>query len=349
MRRRTSSGRRLALTTVAFGAALALAGCTAGTGSTGGTGGTDEAERTEAPSSAPSARPTSPLPGADLWVNPYSSASWAVDELRDAGDDQGAEAIARLAEVPTATWMGGETDTRVKATQLTTDAQKAGDVPVLVAYNLPERDCGQYSRGGAGSPEQYLGWTRELVAGIGDRPAVVVLEPDAIAHAIVGCDGGQMATERYALLSEAVDLYAESPNVGLYIDAGNASWVPDTAKVADALRDSGIDRAAGFSLNVSNFEPTEVSTRYGKEVSSLLGGDVPFVVDTSRNGADVEDGDWCNPSAARLGEEPTAQTDDTLVHGLLWVKVPGDSDGTCKAGAPPAGLWWQSFADSLIS
>ncbi len=331
---------RLAVTALAVGAAMALAGC--------GAGAADE-ERAAAPSSTPTPRPDSPLPGADLWVNPYSSASWAEDELRDAGDEKTANAVARLAQVPTATWLGGEYDPREKARAITTDARAAGEVPVLVAYNLPERDCGQYSRGGAGSPAQYLAWTREVVAGIGDRPAVVVLEPDAIAHAIVGCDGGQMATDRYALLSDAVDLYAQSPNVGLYVDAGNASWVPDTEKVAAALRDSGVERAAGFSLNVSNFEPTPVSTEYGKEVSDHLGGDVPFVVDTSRNGAEVEDGDWCNPSDARLGEEPTVDTDDELVHGLLWIKVPGDSDGTCKAGAPPAGLWWQSFADSLIS
>ncbi len=332
---------RHSIAAAALGAALLLAGC--------GGSGTTPPEAGGAPAPEADPRPASPLPGADLWVNPDSSASWAENELRNAGDEQSADAVARLAQVPTATWLGGEYDPQEKARTITTAAQEAGEVPVLVAYNLPERDCGQYSRGGAGSPAQYLAWTREVVAGIGDRPAAVVLEPDAIAHAIVGCDGGQMATDRYALLSEAVDLYADAPNVGVYVDAGNAGWVPDTDKVARALRDSGVDRAAGFSLNVSNFEPTPDSTAYGEAVSDHLGGDVPFVIDTSRNGADVEDGDWCNPAAARLGDEPTTEVDDDLVHGLLWIKVPGDSDGTCKDGAPPAGLWWQSFADSLLS
>ena len=342
MRAPTSSNgrrrRRPVLATLAALAAvpLVLAGCSAGDGAGG-----------PEPTVTVSKRPN-PLLGASLWTNPASTASWAEQTMRDSGDEQGADSVARIASVPTATWVTGGYDPKARVSELTTAAQAAGQVPVLVAYNLPERDCGQYSRGGAGSPAEYLTWTREVVAGVGDRPAVVVLEPDAIAHAIVGCDGAQMATDRYELLAKTVDLYAEAPNTAVYLDAGNSSWVKDASKVAKALDESGVRDTAGFSLNVSNFEPTDAAISYGKAVSRNLGGGVGFVVDTSRNGAEVDDGDWCNPQAARLGEPPVTETGRDGVDALLWIKQPGDSDGTCKAGAPPAGMWWQALADSLL-
>ena len=338
-----SARRRARLTPAAVAAGvlacvLTVAGC-------GGDGQRDDPDRTDRSDSGP----VNPLAGKPLWTNPGSSAAQAARDLRESGDEQGAQAAERIAAVPTATWLGGEDDTRAKTRQLTTAAQAAGQVPVLVAYNLPERDCGQYSRGGAGSPAEYLTWTREAVAGVGDRPAVVVLEPDAIAHAIVGCDGARAATDRYRLLEQAVGEWTSAPAVSLYMDAGNSSWVTDTGQVADALRASGVQRAAGFSLNVSNFEPTDDSYRYGRAISDHLGGAAQFVIDTSRNGVEVPNDDWCNPSGARLGQEPTTEARRPLLDALLWIKQPGDSDGTCKPGAPDAGRWWPPLAGSLTT
>ena len=337
---RTRRRRARARATVAALAAvpLVLAGCSAG----------DDADgpRPTVTTTVPE-RPN-PLLGASLWTNPASTASWAERTLRDSGDEQAADSVARIAAVPTATWVTGGYDPKARVEELTVAAQAAGQVPVLVAYNLPERDCGQYSRGGAGSPAEYLAWTREVVAGLGDRPAVVVVEPDAIAHAIVGCDGARMATDRYELLAKTVDLYAEAPSTAVYLDAGNSGWVTDASKVAEALDESGVRRTAGFSLNVSNFEPTDAAISYGRAVSRNLGGGVSYVVDTSRNGAPVDGGDWCNPWTARLGERPSTETGLDEVDALLWIKQPGDSDGTCKPGAPPAGMWWQALADSLL-
>ena len=34
--------------------------------------------------------------------------------------------------------------------------------------------------------------------------------------------------------------------------------------------------------------------------------------------------------------------------GYLWVKRPGESDGTCNGG-PPAGAWFESYALGLAS
>ena len=47
-----------------------------------------------------------------------------------------------------------------------------------------------------------------------------------------------------------------------------------------------------------------------------------------------------------LGEPPNTQTADPLVDAYLWIKSPGESDGTCKDG-PAAGVWWPEYALGL--
>jgi endoglucanase len=49
------------------------------------------------------------------------------------------------------------------------------------------------------------------------------------------------------------------------------------------------------------------------------------VVTTLQNGA------WCNPRGAGAGERPTTRTASPLVDAYLWIKIPGESDGTCDA------------------
>ena len=48
-------------------------------------------------------------------------------------------------------------------------------------------------------------------------------------------------------------------------------------------------------------------------------------------------GNYCNPPLAGLGLRPTADTRVPLVDAYLWIKVPGESDGSCDiAGGPRA-------------
>ena len=53
-------------------------------------------------------------------------------------------------------------------------------VPVLVAYDIPGRDCAQYSAGGALNEADYEAWIDGFAKGIGNQQAVVILEPDAL-------------------------------------------------------------------------------------------------------------------------------------------------------------------------
>ena len=92
------------------------------------------------------------------------------------------------------------------------------------------------------------------------------------------------------------------------------------------------------------------------------------MVDTSRNGlgpwtppanhpADPQD--WCNPPDRGLGLRPTLNTGDPLADAYLWIKTPGESDGSCTRWGPgpedpvrgmvdpAAGVWFPEQALEL--
>ena len=291
----------------------------------------------------------------ELWLNPDGHGPVAVRDARAQGRADEAEALAPLAERPTATWVADPGDPFVTVERLSLAAEAAGQLPVLVAYQVPNRDCGSYSSGGASDVDAYLSWMGSFAAGLGERPAVVILEPDAIAQAIDGCPGVDPG-QRYGWLSQAVQILDRQPGTRIYLDAGNPTWIPDLAALSHGLRSSGIAQADGFAVNVSNFQTTEDSAEFGLALSEQLERDgqpgVHFVVDTSRNGAgppaDDDPDHWCNPAGRRLGEAPRTSPGLRRVDALLWIKQPGDSDGACR-GAPAAGQWWPSSALELVA
>ena len=287
---------------------------------------------------------SNPFAGTRGYVDPWSSARREADARR-AWDPTGAAALDRIAAHPQAEWFGdwistehlaATVDARVSA------ATASGSLPVLVAYAIPYRDCGGYSAGGLGSPAAYAAWIDQLARGIGDRPAVVVLEPDALP--LISCLDATRRAERLAMLSDAVARLAGSPRTAVYLDAGHGQWQPVDV-IAAALRDAGVGRARGFALNVSNFVDTPTNIAYGEKVSALLGGTARFIVDTSRNGLG-SNGEWCNPSGRALGTPWTSATGSPYADALLWVKRPGESDGTCNGG-PSAGQFWVDYAIGL--
>jgi endoglucanase len=214
-----------------------------------------------------------------------------------------------------------------------------------VAYDIPHRDCGQHSAGGAGDADAYRAWIGKFADALGDAKALVVLEPDAVAHMVDGCTPGEYQGEREQLLSEAVVRLKQQSGTRVYLDAGNPSWIQDSSKLVEPLKRAGVEEADGFSLNVSNFQTDAVTKKYGVQLSRDLGGK-HFVVDTSRNGNGPLAGAWCNPPGRGLGTRPTTDTGEQSLDAYLWIKRPGASDGTCEGG-PDAGQWWPEYALEL--
>ncbi|AZM53447.1 endoglucanase [Streptomyces sp. WAC 01529] len=315
------------------GAALLLSGCSS-------SGGDPEEERSGPPLKQ------QPKEEDPYWVNPEGNAAKQVAAYEKDGEKDDAELIRKIAEQPVAEWLVPE-DAQDQARGFTEAAEKADRDALLVLYNIPHRDCGQYSGGGAADGDAYRAFVDEVAKGIGDRRATVILEPDAVLHMVDNCTPEQFHEERYDLLRGAIDRLNSLKNTKVYLDAGNAGWQnPDS--LWEPLKRSGVEQADGFSVNVSNFQTTEASTEFGKKLSAKI-GDKPFVIDTGRNGNGPYDkgkDPWCNPPGRALGETPTTKTGDPLVDAYLWVKRPGESDGTCRGG-PKAGEWWPEYALGL--
>jgi len=294
----------------------------------------------------PSAAPANPLLGAKLFVDPESLAMLQANRFRST-DPAKAALLDKIAQQPQGLWMG-EWNTNIfrAVDHFVARAKAAGAVPVMIAYNVPNRDCGQHSQGGMSSKEGYQRWIRNVAAGIGSDAAVVVLEPDALGH-FQECLSDAQKEERLALLNDAVRVLRQSPSTAVYLDAGHPRWQP-AEEIAKRLKAAGVDYANGFALNVSNYVGTEECLAYGHKVSELLGGK-HFVIDTSRNGAGpyeqakTEEEKWCNPPGRKIGAPPTTSTNDPLCDGFLWLKRPGESDGQCNGG-PKAGVWWEPQA-----
>lgn len=252
--------------------------------------------------------------------------------------------LAEIAKQPTAVWVAGPERTVVDTVrEVVGGARDRGATATLVAYNIPGRDCGSHSASGEQiDAAGYRSWIARFVEGLGDESAIVIVEPDAIAQ--WDCLPEEERWERAELLRFAVEAIGEQGSWA-YLDAGHEGWL-EPGQAAGRLEASGIEKAAGFALNVSAFNKTSVEMAYGTEISRKLGGKTTFIIDSSRNGGSVRDGEWCNPDGAALGQPPTLDTDHELVDALLWVKTPGNSDGPCNGG-PPAGEWFMDYALEL--
>ncbi|MER7210086.1 glycoside hydrolase family 6 protein [Streptosporangium sp. NPDC000239] len=285
-----------------------------------------------------------------FYVDDEGAAAREARRLREEGKTQEAELIGRIAERPNAVWIG-DADPSSRVAAVTEKAAKAGQVPVLVAYHIPDRDCGQFSAGGAANPDEYRSWIRRFAEGVADRPAWVILEPDALAHILDNCTKGGKADERLDLLRDAVETLKKQPRTRVYLDAGNAGWIRDPGAWVDPMRRAGVATADGFAFNVSNFFTVEESVAVAGRLSDALGG-APYVIDTSRNGNGSPQGAqgddaWCNPAGRALGTAPTTRTGRERVDAFLWVKRPGESDGECHRGEPAPGTWFHDYALEL--
>lgn len=283
---------------------------------------------------------TNPMKGKRLHVDPNSPARKQAKEWERSRPEDAAR-MRRIADQPSALWLGNWTrDIRREVDRAVTTITGTGALPVFVAYNIPNRDCGQHSSGGASSAGAYRTWIRSFASGVRRRDAVVILEPDALAQ--LDCLSGAQKSERLALIREAVQVLG-AQGASVYIDAGHARW-HSAPEMASRLKQAGIEHARGFALNISNFHANPLNVRYGEQLSRLVGGK-HFIIDTSRNGLGTAT-DWCNPRGQALGVEPTTQTGHPLVDAYLWIKTPGESDGTC-GGGPQAGAWWAEYAIEL--
>jgi endoglucanase len=238
--------------------------------------------------------------GSRLFVAPDPDAVSQAGQYLAAGRPADAAAIRAVAGEPQAVWFTGGSPADVAARVATITAAAAADhaVPVLVAYNIPHRDCGLYSGGGASSEDDYQRWIDGFADGLVASTAVVVLEPDALATlSQPGCTGA-VTDERYRELRYAVHRLRAAAPIALYLDGGHSAWRPieDTPLLhagppplpagsgpisafgpavepgmATRLIRAGVAEATGFVLNVSNYRSTPELIAYGNRLARCVG------------------------------------------------------------------------------
>jgi endoglucanase len=217
--------------------------------------------------------------------NHYHEAQRQIADLRSSGDKATAENLSAMVSMPQAVWVTGSDPATVtqEVRNTTHRAAGKGQIPVLAAYNLPFRDCAQYSAGGATDVAGYKAWIDALASGIQDRAAMIVLEPDGLGiipwHRTIDstlewCQPAEAksataAAERYEMLNYAVDELKALPNTKVYLDGTHSAWL-GTGEIASRLVKAGVQKADGFFLNVSNYELTERQLKYGSWVSQCI-------------------------------------------------------------------------------
>ncbi len=243
-----------------------------------------------------------------MFLKVNKGATAQIADLTSSGNKADASLIKQMVQTPQAVWFTKGTPKTVMQDVRNTVALAAAKktVPVLVAYNIPFRDCAQYSAGGAITVSEYEAWIDGFAAGIGDKTAIVILEPDGLgiipwykqfrglpaqSGSYEWCQPAEAnpataADDRFAMLNYAVDTLKAHPNVGVYLDATHSGWL-GSGDAAHRLAQAGVERADGFFLNVSNYRLTEHLNKYGTWVSKCLA----FSTNPASWGKDHFD--WC--------------------------------------------------------
>ncbi|GGN07646.1 glucanase [Lentzea pudingi] len=268
-----------------------------------------------------------------FYVDPSSSsARWVA---ANPGDSRAAVIRDRIASVPQARWYTTTNTSTVRSevSSFVGAAAAAGKIPILVVYNVPNRDCGGASGGGAPSHTAYRAWVDEVAAGLAGRPATIVLEPDVLPL-MTNCQSTDQQNQTKASMAYAgKKLKSGSGQAKVYFDIGHSSWLTP-AEAANRLRGADISNSAdGISTNVSNYRATSDEVNFAKNVLNAVGDSrLKAVVDTSRNGNGPAGSEWCDPAGRAIGTPSTTNTGDSRIEAFLWIKLPGESDG-CIAPA----------------
>ena len=241
----------------------------------------------------------------------------------------------RIAGVPQGRWF---TTTNTSAVRAQVDvfvgaAAAVGKIPIMVVYNMPNRDCGGASSGGAPNHTAYRQWIDQVAAGLAGRPATIILEPDVLALMSDCMNESQQAEVRASMAYAGQRLKAGSAQARVYFDSAHSAWLSPSAMAARLVAAGIANSADGISTNVSNYRATGAEISYAKAVIAATGvSRLRAVIDTSRNGNGPLGNEWCDPAGRAIGTPSTNATGDSMIDAFLWVKLPGEADG-CIAGA----------------
>lgn len=207
--------------------------------------------------------------------DPNPDAVRQIAGLVKAGQYRDAARITAMIATPQAVWFGDQSPAEVEklTREVVRDADRRADLPVFALYNIPGRDCSNYSAGGAATTAEYQAWIDAVARGIGSRDAMVVLEPDALALLPADCGQddaqGTKTAARYTEVNYAVDRLEPLRGTRVYLDTGHPGW-HSVNSIVPRLIKGGVGDAAGFYTNASNYFTDDANSWYGKLISSCI-------------------------------------------------------------------------------
>jgi endoglucanase len=231
-----------------------------------------------------------------------------------------------------------------------------GTVPIIATDFLHQSLGGCPS---AGQIRSYMPLFQDrinaVVAGTGNRPAVYLLELDAIGSSSCILKSKSAGGAWESALKYEVDQFAKLPHAVVYVEAGYSDG-NSPSYTAKALNRVDIRKIRGFFTNDTHNEWTSNEVKWGEKISKMTHG-AHFIVDTAQNGQGpklnphpskqgVED--LCNPLGRGLGPPTTTATGFPDVDAYMWTHIPGNSTGTCNGG-PSGGLFFPAYAEGLAS
>jgi len=284
-----------------------------------------------------------PKVGTTLYVPAESTARNQINQWQDDPARNSDIALLNiLANTPTAIWLSGpDADAPTRLQGHIEAALSTNTMPVFVLYNIPQLGCGE---GGATSLAAYNSWIDDIVTHTTLLDEyIIIVEPDAVP--MISCLSETNMQARIDAISHAADVFLND-GAYVYVDAGHSSWVSEQ-DIAKTLKQIPRIDEVGFSLNISNFQADDDLIAFGNSLSNLLGGNTPFVIDSSRNGLGPDpQNEWCNPFGRSVGKQSKI-VDEGNLEAYLWIKVPGESDAACNGG-PTEGHWWAEYALDLV-
>ncbi|TMW61490.1 hypothetical protein Poli38472_012681 [Pythium oligandrum] len=205
----------------------------------------------------------------------------------------------------------------------------------LVIYGIPNKDCeAGYSNNGLNkNKKDYQAFINRLSAGSPTQNMIYIIESDAMALFVGSkCAQDNKYGER---VKYAIKELSKNKNAELYIDVGYwtlmdpVKLVSITKAVNDVAGTSA--NVKGIALNTANYRKTEeMLDLCGKFVTGSGRTGAKCIIDTSRNHkGPTSKNEWCNARSTGIGVPPTVMPKDPRAAYYLWVKPPGESDGTC--------------------
>jgi endoglucanase len=231
-------------------------------------------------------------------------------------------------------------------------AADPNSIPIFTTYFLYQAGYCESSGEILAHRHTFQRQVNELARGIGRRPAVMLLELDAVGASKCMQQNGALGLWEGDMRYE-IDKVSALPHTVVYIEAGYADS-NDPRYTARVLNAVGIHRIRGFFTNDTHEDWTISEIRWGERVSRLTHG-AQFIVNTATNGQGplipsnrVRDGNevLCNPPGRGVGPLPQVNPGYAGVDAFLWTGPPGNSSGSCNGG-PAAGTFWAAKAVSM--